>query len=101
MTWSSVGLARIGGDGCLYLSFWASRPEIATRYFYGSATVTGRTILAPMDPPQQTLPEPTSLLAEVFDTRTQKILQETCGDECHAFEMYDARNAMVRQAAYR
>jgi hypothetical protein len=54
-----------------------------------------------MDPPQQTLPEPTSLLAEVFDTRTQKILQETCGDECHAFEMYDARNAMVRQAAYR
>jgi hypothetical protein len=53
-----------------------------------------------MDAPQQTLHEPTNPLSELFETRTQKTLHESCGDDCHAFEMYDARNAMVQQAAY-
>jgi hypothetical protein len=53
-----------------------------------------------MDAPQQTQHQPTLPLIEVFETRTRATLHESCGDESHAFEMYDARNAMVRDAAY-
>jgi hypothetical protein len=53
-----------------------------------------------MDAPHQTRHELPIPLAELFEIRTRTTLHETCGDECHAFEMYDARNAMVREAAY-
>jgi hypothetical protein len=53
-----------------------------------------------MDAPHQTQHEPTIPLVELFSTRIETTLHETCGDECHAFEMYEARNAMVRQTAY-
>lgn len=53
-----------------------------------------------MDALQQILPEPAITLPELFETRTQTTLHETCGNQCHAFEMYEARNAMVREAAY-
>ena len=39
-------------------------------------------------------------LVELFESRSVTPPHQTCGDECHAFEMYDARNAMVREAAY-
>jgi hypothetical protein len=54
-----------------------------------------------MHAPYQTLHEPTIPLVDLFATRTHRPLHESCGDECHAFEMYDARNAMVRETAYR
>lgn len=53
-----------------------------------------------MHAPHQTDHEPAVPLTELFATRTHGPLHETCGDDCHAFEMYDARNAMVREAAY-
>jgi Protein of unknown function (DUF2934) len=53
-----------------------------------------------MDIPHQTFHESTILLAALFQTRTHTPLHESCGNACHAFEMYDARNAMVREAAY-
>ncbi len=45
--------------------------------------------------------EPAIPLADLFRRHTATSLQETCGDTCHAFEIYDARNALVREAAYR
>lgn len=39
-------------------------------------------------------------LAQLFASRTSQPLHETCGDSCHAFEMYERRNAKVREAAY-
>ena len=53
-----------------------------------------------MDAQHQSHQEHTIPLAELFETRTLQPLHETCNDECHAFEMYDARNAMVRESAY-
>ena len=53
-----------------------------------------------MDIPQQTLHELTIPLVELFETRADAPLHEACGDRCHAFEMYNARNTMVREAAY-
>lgn len=53
-----------------------------------------------MDAQHQTHHKHTLSLVELFETRSQGSLHETCSDECHAFEMYDARNAMVREAAY-
>jgi hypothetical protein len=53
-----------------------------------------------MDSPHQARHEPIIPLAEVFEILAHTALHETCGDECHAFEMYDARNVMVQEAAY-
>jgi hypothetical protein len=39
-------------------------------------------------------------LTQVFGGRSGVPLHAACNDECHAFEMYEARNAMVREAAY-
>lgn len=39
-------------------------------------------------------------LAQLFASRTGKPLHETDGEACHAFEMYERRNAKVREAAY-
>jgi len=39
-------------------------------------------------------------LPQLFASRTNQPLHETSGDECHAFEMYERRNAKVREAAY-
>lgn len=41
-----------------------------------------------------------SALTDLFKAHTNSTLHECLGDECHAFEMYDARNVMVREAAY-
>jgi hypothetical protein len=40
-------------------------------------------------------------LDRLFATRAAHALHEACGNECHAFEMYAARNAEVREVAYR
>ena len=53
-----------------------------------------------MDSQHQTHDKHTLPLVEVFETRTLGPLHETCSAECHAFEMYGARNEMVREAAY-
>jgi hypothetical protein len=53
-----------------------------------------------MDAAKNPLPEQIIPLGELYKTRTQTSLHEACGNECHAFEMYSARNAMVRDAAY-
>ncbi len=53
-----------------------------------------------MNVPYQTPREPIIPLIELFETRANASLHEACGDRCHAFEMYDARNVMVREAAY-
>jgi Protein of unknown function (DUF2934) len=53
-----------------------------------------------MDIPQQTVDEPDVPLVELFGTRADAPLHEAYGGRCHAFEMYNARNAMVREAAY-
>jgi hypothetical protein len=53
-----------------------------------------------MDAPKHSSPEQTIPLGELYKTRMQTPLHEACGNECHAFEMYDARNAMVREVAY-
>lgn len=53
-----------------------------------------------MDSPHPTPLEPAIPLVELYESRGHATLHETCGDECHAFEMYDARNALVREAAY-
>lgn len=53
-----------------------------------------------MEAPQQMPYKRAMPLAELFATCTQTTLHETCGDECRAFEMYDARNVLVREAAY-
>lgn len=53
-----------------------------------------------MDAAHHTHHEPTLPLVELFETRTLGPLHATCSAECHAFEMYDARNVMVREAAY-
>lgn len=39
-------------------------------------------------------------LSQLFASRNSKPLHEALGDECHAFEMYERRNAKVREAAY-
>ncbi len=53
-----------------------------------------------MNVPHQTLHEPTIPLVELFETRADGPLHEACGNRCHAFEIYNSRNAMVREAAY-
>jgi hypothetical protein len=53
-----------------------------------------------MDARHQTHPQQSSPLVELFDTRTLQPLHESCGDECHAFEMYAGRNTLVQEAAY-
>lgn len=53
-----------------------------------------------MDALHPTRHEPSTPLAELFETRTDGPIQESCTDACHAFEIYDARNARVRQVAY-
>jgi hypothetical protein len=53
-----------------------------------------------MNVPHQTLREPTIALAELFETWADAPLHEARGNRCHAFEMYSARNGMVRKAAY-
>ena len=53
-----------------------------------------------MDAEHQTHQDHTLALVELFENRALGTLHETCGAECHAFEIYDARNAMVREAAY-
>ena len=54
-----------------------------------------------MDAPHQTPPEPTIPLVELFASRMQTSLHEARGNQCHAFEIYRARNEKVREAAYR
>ena len=44
--------------------------------------------------------EPMIPLAELFPCRRGTPLQETRGSRCHGFQIYDARNSMVREAAY-
>jgi Protein of unknown function (DUF2934) len=39
-------------------------------------------------------------LAELFECHTGTPLAENTSDDCHAFQIYEARNALVRQAAY-
>ncbi len=53
-----------------------------------------------MDTHHQASFDPQRPLIELFESRTQTTLHETCNAECHAFEMYELRNAMVRDAAY-
>jgi len=53
-----------------------------------------------MDAPHQTLHDPQIPLVELFASRTQTPLHEARGNQCHAFEMYGARNDMVQEAAY-
>ncbi len=69
-------------------------------YNHGSNRVKGHNILELANQPYQLGQRQTLALAEVFNAHTTVTLHETCGDERHAFEMYDARNAMVREAAY-
>lgn len=38
-------------------------------------------------------------LAELF-AHADSPLHEHCGEDCHSFEIYAARNALVREAAY-
>ena len=44
--------------------------------------------------------EPMIPLAELFQCHTGTSLPETRGNRCHAFQIYDARNSLVREAAY-
>jgi hypothetical protein len=53
-----------------------------------------------MESLHQILPEPPTALPELFETCRLRTLRETGDAEHHAFEMYDARNAMVQEAAY-
>jgi hypothetical protein len=53
-----------------------------------------------MDAPHQRLHDPAIPLVELFASRTQTLLHEARGNQCHAFEMYRARNEMVQEAAY-
>jgi len=53
-----------------------------------------------MDAKPHTTPTLEIPLPQLFASRTTKPLHETFGDECHAFEMYERRNAKVREAAY-
>lgn len=53
-----------------------------------------------MDAPHHPLAEPTTTLVELFESRAPTPLHEASGNECHAFEIYEARNCMVREAAY-
>jgi len=39
-------------------------------------------------------------LAQLFASRTTQPPHESDGDDCHAFEIYERRNAKVREAAY-
>jgi Protein of unknown function (DUF2934) len=39
-------------------------------------------------------------LPQLFEKRSTRPLHESLNDECHAFEMYERRNAKVREAAY-
>ena len=39
-------------------------------------------------------------LDQLYASRSNRPLHETLGDDCHAFEMYERRNAKVREAAY-
>lgn len=39
-------------------------------------------------------------LAQLFEERSNQPLHESLNDECHAFEMYERRNAKVRETAY-
>ncbi|HEV2702778.1 MAG TPA: DUF2934 domain-containing protein [Steroidobacteraceae bacterium] len=39
-------------------------------------------------------------LAALFQTQASIPLAETCGDDCHGFQIFDARNEWVREAAY-
>jgi Protein of unknown function (DUF2934) len=39
-------------------------------------------------------------LDALFQRHNTRPLQESCGDDCHAFQMFDARNDLVREAAY-
>ena len=53
-----------------------------------------------MDTPPQTIHDPGIPLAELFASCTQTPLHEARGNQCHAFEMYEARNKMVQMTAY-
>lgn len=53
-----------------------------------------------MNAQSQTTPTLEIPLNQLFASRTNKPLHESSGDECHAFEMYERRNAKVREAAY-
>jgi hypothetical protein len=53
-----------------------------------------------MNAPHQTLHNPAIPLVELFASRAQTSLHEACGNQCHAFEMYGARNELVQGAAY-
>jgi hypothetical protein len=53
-----------------------------------------------MDAPHLTHNDSAIPLAELFASRTQTSLHEARGNQCHAFEMYGARNEMVQGAAY-
>ena len=53
-----------------------------------------------MDAPHPTLHDAAIPLVELFSRRTQTPLHEARGNQCHAFEMYGARNEMVQKAAY-
>jgi hypothetical protein len=53
-----------------------------------------------MDAVPATFPAHVIPLVELFASRSVTPLHETFGEECHAFEIYDTRNALVREAAY-
>jgi len=53
-----------------------------------------------MDARHQDPCEPHRPLVDLFASRTQTVLHETCNAECHAFEIYELRNSMVRDTAY-
>jgi len=49
----------------------------------------------PAQPPNLAIP-----LSQLYASRSNHPLHESLGDDCHAFEMYERRNAKVREAAY-
>jgi hypothetical protein len=53
-----------------------------------------------MDAKRHTTPTLEIPLAQLFASRNTQPLHESLGDACHAFEMFDLRNAKVREVAY-
>jgi hypothetical protein len=53
-----------------------------------------------MDPTHQTPHAHTIPLVELFETQSDAPVHETCAAVCHGFEIYTARNDMVRETAY-
>jgi Protein of unknown function (DUF2934) len=55
---------------------------------------------AVMESHAQTPREHAIPLVDLFESKPAAPSHGACNGECHAFEMYEARNARVREAAY-